>query len=45
MSEGAIAENEAAAAAVEEAVLRLTRPIEALLFVAANRFRSSRSPS
>ncbi len=34
MSEGAIAENEAAAAAVEEAVLRLTRPIEALLFVA-----------
>jgi segregation and condensation protein B len=34
MSDGAIAENEAAAAAVEEAVLRLTRPIEALLFVA-----------
>lgn len=34
MSEGAIAENEAAAAAVEEAVLRLTRPVEALLFVA-----------
>ena len=34
MSEGAIAENEAAAAAVEEAVLRLTLPIEALLFVA-----------
>ncbi|MGB8520630.1 MAG: SMC-Scp complex subunit ScpB [Candidatus Tumulicola sp.] len=34
MSEDAIAENEAAAAAVEEAVLRLTRPIEALLFVA-----------
>lgn len=34
MSDGAIAENEAAAAAVEEAVLRLTRPVEALLFVA-----------
>lgn len=34
MSDAAIAENEAAAAAVEEAVLRLTRPIEALLFVA-----------
>ncbi len=34
MSEDAIAENEAAAAAVEEAVLRLTSPVEALLFVA-----------
>ena len=30
-----LAENEAEAAAIEEAVLRLTRPIEALLFVAS----------
>lgn len=30
-----LAENEADAAAIEEAVLRLTRPIEALLFVAS----------
>jgi segregation and condensation protein B len=35
VSQGAIAENEAEAAAVEEAVLRLTRPVEALLFVAS----------
>ena len=34
MSDGTIAENEAAAAAVEEAVLRLTSSVEALLFVA-----------
>lgn len=34
MSDVAIAENEAAAVAVEEAVLRLTGPVEALLFVA-----------
>lgn len=36
MSDSALlAENEAEAAAIEEAVLRLTRPIEALLFVAS----------
>jgi len=34
VSDVAIAENEAAAVAVEEAVLRLTGPVEALLFVA-----------